>query len=164
MDKRIELAVAALRDRIDEEFRITERLDAKGRQLFALAAGFFAVGQAVAFGSFHAAAVHGIKLGVIALLAGLALGGLVIAGHRLANAEEPAPEEDIDPGKIEEWARDRDDEEFGPLLVVHLRAVADARTASNKKRVARYGGIESMARWTLIVTGCELVLAIIFRL
>jgi hypothetical protein len=163
-DKRIDLAISALRDRIDEEFRIAERLDAKGRQLFVLAAGFFAVAQAVAFGSFHASAVHGVKLIVVAAVAGLGVAGLVAVGHRLANAEEPSPEEDIDPAKIEEWARDCEDDEFGPLLLVHLRHVAEARHASNMRRVTHYAGIESMARWALIVTGCELVLAIIFRL
>jgi len=46
--------VDALKASADQEFNIAERVSAKSRQAFALAAGFFIVGQTVAFGSFEA--------------------------------------------------------------------------------------------------------------
>ena len=45
--KDLDQAISTLRARVDEEFRIAERLDSKARQAFALAAGFFAVVQTV---------------------------------------------------------------------------------------------------------------------
>lgn len=161
---RIGLAIEALRARVVEEFQISERLDSKGRQVFALAAAFFAVAQTVAFGSFRVAQVTGAERVGIATLGLCAAVALLVTGHRLANSEEPQSEQDIGPSKIEEWARTVDDNEFGRLLIVHLREIADRRTASNKRRVARYRMIESMARVALVLTGTEIIFAVASRL
>lgn len=162
--KALELAVFALRARIDEEFKITERLDTKGRQMFALAAGFFVVAQAVTFGAFRQQHVSGARLLVLAALAGLAVIALAACGHLLANAEEPDKQTDIDPRAIEAWARDLDDEGFAQHLVVHLREVAVARASVNARRAARYGRLESAARFALIIAAVEIGFAIAFRL
>jgi hypothetical protein len=164
VDERTVMAIAALRSRIEEEFQITQRWDQKGRQLFALAAGFFAVAQAVAFGSFRQSHVPGVGLVITGIIAGLAICALVAAGHNLANAEDPQPELDIDPARIEHWARDDNDLQFGRKLVVHMRQVAEARAASNKLRKERYQRIESAARFALITTAFEMAVAIAFRL
>lgn len=164
IDKRTEIAIAALRARLDEEFKITERLDQKGRQLFALATVLFAVAQAVAFGAFrqsHVSSFGLVSTGIVAIIAVVAL---VASGHHLANAEEPRPENDIDPAYIQRWVEEQDDQEFGDMMIVHLREVAERRKASNERRVANYRRIESAARFALLITAFELAVAIAFRL
>jgi hypothetical protein len=161
---RLGLAVEVLRARVIEEFQITERLDAKGRQVFALAAAFFAVAQTVAFAAFRASALNSAERAVIVALAACAAVALLLTGTKLADAEEPQPEQDIAPAKIEEWARDEDDQRFGELLVAHLREIADARHASNQTRAVRYAEIETRARVALIITAVEILAAIALRI
>ncbi len=161
---RLDLAIDVLRARVDEEFSITERLDAKGRQVFGLCAAFFAVAQAVAFSAFRAADVTTGDRWLIAGCATVAALGLLITGHRLVNGEEPRTEIDLEPSQIEEWARDKSDEEFAQLLVVHLRRVADARHDSNETRAANYMQIEFAGRWSLILTTLEIIVAVACRI
>jgi hypothetical protein len=132
--------------------------------MFAIAAGFFAIAQAVAFGAFRQSHITGIKLVLLGLIAALAVGALAVCGYHLANAEEPDEQMDIDPVAIERWAREHDDHDFGRMLVMHLRDVAEARAHVNKTRATRYGSVEAAARFALIVTAVELVVAIAFRL
>jgi hypothetical protein len=163
---RLDLAIAALRARVDEEFKITERLDSKSRQAFALAGGGFAIAQTVAFGSFGQAQVDGAARFVTLGLAAIAAIFLTLTAHRLTDAEELRPEEDIDPSKIEEWARDLNDEDFAKHMVVHLRVVAERRAASNERRAEYFNGHRGVlfwSRWTLLLTGAELIFAIVFR-
>jgi hypothetical protein len=161
---RVGLAIELLRARITEEFQITERLDAKGRQAFALAAAFFAVAQTVSFGAFRATQITGVERFGIALLAGAAAVALLLTGSRLADSEEPQREQDIKPSILETWARENDDEQFGRLLLVHLREVADRRHESNERRVKRYAAVESRARVALIFTTAEILFAIACRI
>ena len=160
-------AITVLRGRIDEEFRITERLDSKSRQAFALAAAIFAVVQTVAFGSFGEDTVGSgerIALLATALLAGLVL---VVVAHRVRNIEDLLPEEDTKPGTIVEWCNEapRDDPEYVPSrLVGELGRVADARAANNKRRAAKYEEVEAASRLALIAAALELVLAIAVRI
>jgi type VI protein secretion system component VasK len=164
---RLGLAIEALRARIDEEFRITERLDTKARQAFALAAAVFAVGQTVAFGSFAAGNVVRSERVAILILAVMAALALALTAHKVADAEDLRRERDIDPSAIERWARERDDEMFAREMVVHLREVADRRAANNEKRAQVYSGHRGVlyfVRWTLILTGVELLLALVFRI
>lgn len=163
---RLDLAITALRARVDEEFRITERLDSKARQAFALAGGGFAIAQTVAFGSFGQDQIHDaaryLTLG-LAIIAGVAL---TLTAHKLTDAEDLRPEKDIEPAAIERWARERDDAMFAKEMIVHLREVADRRAASNAGRAELYSGHRGVlfwTRWTLILTGAELIFAIIFR-
>jgi hypothetical protein len=160
---RVGLAIDLLRARIAEEFQITERLDAKGRQAFALAAAFFAVAQTVSFSAFRAAQLAGIERLGIAVLGAAAALALLLTGNRVANSEEPQPEVDIEPAVVEEWARNEDDEQFGRLLLVHLREIADRRHESNERRVKRYELLESRARLALVLTAAEMILAIACR-
>src|SRR4051794_36183298 len=137
---RLDLAIAALRARVDEEFRITERLDSKARQAFTLAGGGFAIAQTVAFGSFGQAQIHDAArfatLGV-AIIAAIAL---TLTAHKLTISEDLRREVDVDPAAIERWARELDDKEFGRRMVVQLRSVAERRHASNEQRAELYRG------------------------
>src|SRR3954465_14757211 len=90
----IDNALTVLRARIDEEFRITERLDSKSRQAFALTAGFFAVVQTVAFGAFAQATVNGTERVLLLAAAVVAGGALIVVANRLTNGEELLEEAD----------------------------------------------------------------------
>ncbi|MGO9761656.1 MAG: hypothetical protein ACLP1Q_10410 [Solirubrobacteraceae bacterium] len=161
----VERTIEILCARIAEEFQISERYDSKGRQLFALAAGFFAAVQAVAFAAFgteHLAQGSRLLLLVVALGASAVL---VIVGHRLANAEEPLGEKDIKPDELVEWLESGEGEEAVLLKQAGaLATVAELRAESNKTRKLSYDALQTVARCSLIVSGIELVAAIAVRL
>lgn len=160
-------ALSALRARIDEEFRITERLDTKGRQAFGLAAAVFAVVQTVTFGAFAQDTISSVER--IAMLAAAVVAGyfLVVAAHRVRNGEELKSEEDTKPEAIVAWCNEappQDPEYVSVRLVSEMARVASARFESNKQRQANYGRIEDAVRWGLIFAGFELLLAIAVRI
>ena len=160
---RLDLAIEVLRARVNQELKISERLDAKARQAFGLVAAFFAVAQAVTFGSFRAGTLSGIELIGLGILAGVAAVSVGLTGHRLADAEEGQGEQDIEPKDVEQWARDMDDRGFAERRVVELRDDAEKRRAGNVKRRTRYERLEVVARWALILTTAELLFGIAFR-
>jgi hypothetical protein len=161
----VEQTIGILRARIDEEFRISERLDSKGRQLFTLAAGFFAAVQAVAFtalGNEHLAASSRVVLLAFTLVAAAVL---VLVGHRLANSEEPLKESDIPPDDLVGWLESGENQEQVLLrLVGALSEVAKSRATNNATRKNRYDELQYIARWSLIASGAELLVAILVRL
>jgi hypothetical protein len=162
----LDQAIAVLASRIDEEFRITERLDSKTRQAFALSAGFYAVIQTVAFGSFAQADVSGTER-VVLLLCAVAAGGLLArVAHLVTRAEELRGETDIRPSAIVKWANEAGDnpEHVRSQLVTQLSDVAEKRDAENKKRGGRYDAVVDAARLALIAAGVELLVAVAARL
>lgn len=158
-------ALSVLRARIDEEFRITERLDTKMRQAFALAAGFFAIAQTVAFGSFAATRVgpaDRVVLGSCALVAALSL---VVVAHRLVGGEETLEEEDIRPDAVVRWVEEATAaDEVSLRILSQLSLVARRRTENNRIRQHNHARVQDGARWSLIATGVELGMAIVLRL
>lgn len=158
-------AIAVLRARVDEEFRISERLDSKGRQLFALAAGVFAVTQTVVFGSFSENRVgtdERVALCVMALLAGLALWW---TAHAQADGEDLAEEGDTRPEAIVEWVNAATTDRQVTLQILgELARVARERDTSNRARAVRYDLVQTRARWVLILTATELIFGILFRI
>ncbi len=161
----LEQAIAVLRARMDEEFRISERLDSKQRQAFALASVFFAVVQTVAFGSFAQGNLHTAQraiIGGLAVVAGLVL---VVVMHRLNDAEELRPEDDLRPEAVVNWCNEADSPGYvATRLVGELSDVARRRANSNKVRAGNYDSVANAARWSLIVTGVELLVAIALRI
>lgn len=161
----LEQAIAVLRARVDEEFRISERLDSKGRQAFALAAGFFAVVQTVAFGSFAADGVHTAErvfVGVLAVIAGLAV---FATANRLANGEDLHEEDDLRPSAVVKWCNDANADDYVAVRIVsRLATVADNRTLNNKIRSRNYDAVQTATRWALILTGVELIVGILVRI
>jgi hypothetical protein len=160
---RLDLAIEALRARVDQEFQISERLDAKARQGFGLVAAVFAVAQAVAFGNFRAGHLSGSELVILAIWAFLAALLVLLTGHSLRDSEEAQPEDDIRPDAIARWTEEKTDRAFAEQLVVELTRVAEGRHKSNERRRARYERLELIARVALIVTIAEMVFAIAFR-
>jgi hypothetical protein len=161
----LEQAITVLRARVDEEFRIAERLDSKQRQAFALASVFFAVVQTVAFGSFAQSNLHTTQraiIGGLAVVAGLVL---ITVMNRLNNAEELHPEDDVRPEAVVDWCNEADSPGYvAARLVGELSDVARRRSSSNEARAHNYDMVATATRWSLIVTGVELLIAIALRI
>jgi hypothetical protein len=159
-------AITVLRARIDEEFRISERLDSKSRQAFALAAGFFAVVQTVAFGAFAQSTVNGTERVLLLAAVVIAGGALVVVAHRLTNGEELLPEADVRPEAVVQWCKEAGDdpESVSRHLVVELALMARRRADNNAGRARSYDRVVFATRWALIFVGLELLTAIAVRL
>ena len=159
-------AITVLRARIDEEFRISERLDSKARQAFALATGFFVVVQTVAFGGFAQSTVTTDERFLLLAAAVIAAGSLIVVAHRLTNGEELLEEADVKPQKIVQWCNEADDdpEYVSVRLVSELAHMADRRNENNIIRGRNYDNVVFAARWALILAGVELLTAIAVRL
>jgi len=157
--------INALRARVDEEYRIMERLDAKARQAFTLVAAFFAVVQAVAFGGFAETGVttaEGVVLAVLAIIAGVSVG---VVGHCLRKEEALQEERDLDPDKILGWWREATGENYvSHRVAVGLAEIAKVRYANNETRAALYKQLDSAARLSLILSLVELIWAIVIRI
>src|SRR3954447_13212499 len=95
--------ILVLQSRIDEQFRITERLDSKGRQGFAITAAFFGGGQAVAFSSFAADDVTSGEKLVVLIAAAFALLGLLVVGRRVTRLLHNREETEFDPDDVARW-------------------------------------------------------------
>jgi hypothetical protein len=134
----LEQAIGVLRARIDEEFRISERLDSKSRQAFALAAGFFAVVQTVTFSAFAQSSVHTGERIVLLAVAFIAGGAVAAVAHRLTNGEELLDEIDIKPETIVQWCNEagRDSEYVSVRLVGELSGVATRRAETTRSVAA----------------------------
>jgi hypothetical protein len=161
----LEQAIRVLQARMDEEFRISERLDSKQRQAFALAAAFFAVAQTVAFGSFAQGNLHSSARALIGILAVAAALVLVMVMHRLRDGEELRTEDDVRPDAIVKWCNEADDPGYvSARLVGELSEVAKRRSDSNKLRATNYDRVADVARWSLIATAVELLVAVALRI
>jgi len=156
--------VNALRARVDEEYRIMERLDTKARQAFAFVAAFFAVVQAVAFGTFAEGGItptERVILAVFAVTAGLSV---LVVGHHLRNQEDLQTESDIKPEEILKWWNEASSEnDVSVHLASGLAEVAKERHANNLRRSTLFNKLDSWARWSLILTSLELLVAIVIR-
>src|SRR4051812_47615656 len=75
-DGEVGVALDVLRGLVDQELSRSERIASQARQAFALTAGFFAVVQTVAFGSFATSAVGQTERTWLLSLA--AIGGLLL--------------------------------------------------------------------------------------
>ena len=162
----LDQAITVLRARVEEEFSIAERLDSKSRQAFALAAGFFAVIQTVAFGSFAQAEISTAERVVMLIL--VVVSGALVAwvAYVASQAEDLQDESDIQPASIVQWANEAgaDPEYVRARLVRGLADVAQARADNNKVRATRYDAVVTAVKWALVAAGVELIVAIVARL
>ena len=137
-------AIGVLRARVEEEFRVTERLDSKSRQAFALAAGFFVIAQTVAFGSFGSVnGTESVLVGSAAIFAALAV---LVTGHHLATGEELQEVRDLRPDAVVDWCKEATDDEYvSARIVTNLRDVAAiprARELRPRPRSRRSANVE----------------------
>lgn len=94
------LALDLLRAMADQEFARAERLASRARNAFALAAGFFAVSQAVAFGSFVSGRITDKELHRLLVIAALAAIALAISGLLVLKVERVRKGKNLDPDQI----------------------------------------------------------------
>jgi len=157
--------LAVLRDRVDQEFQRTERLDSKSRQAFALAAGLFALTQAGAFASFAENAVDSQERLGILIGAVLALAALGLTAFRLHHAENLRDEKSLPLEAIHDWSLEPQQDRLltAWLILSHLH-VAKKRTDSNTTRVEQVKGVRSAAALTLAICATELIVALAVRM
>jgi hypothetical protein len=157
--------VDALKASADQEFYIAERLSAKARQAFALAAGFFIVGQTVAFGNFEAMKlsahekhwVIGLAIGAIAALAfAVVLALKSDATYKSRDLPLESLEDDLNA------AYKGDPDVMGNLGSYYLGIVRTRRQANNSRRFW-YRLTLSAVIVSLTVTVCELIFSLLSR-
>jgi hypothetical protein len=161
----LELALGALRARIDEEFKISERLDAKARQATALAAGYFAVIQTVAFGSYAEQNITTLER--VFMLAAVVIAGCAVAavGWKLAHGEALQEEIDIPPSVIVKWCEEaQGEEDVAAHLVRRLSTVAERRASNNGIRSTNYEAVVMATLGSVIFTTFELIIAVVVRI
>lgn len=158
-------ALAVLRERVDLEFRRTERLDTKARQAFALAAGFFALTQAGAFASFGESAVSSGERVWILIVAVAAVAALAFTATRVYHAEKLRGEGSMPIQSVFNWCLEQSGEKLVTAwLILAHRQVAAERVSSNATRVKQTRAVASAAGLTLILCATELIIALVVRM
>jgi len=157
-------ALGVLRERVEAEFRITERLDAKCRQAFALAAAAFTVAQASAFTSFGQAEVSTLERLMILLTALMAAAALGLTAIRLQRSEKPQAEKALDPRTVVELCRTAVEPGIVTAgLVWNLGELGAKRVEGNERRIELTRAVASAAQATFAISGIELMVALITR-
>jgi len=161
----IDNALAVLRERVDQEFQRTERLDNKSRQAFAVAAGFFALTQAAAFGSFGESAVDSRERFWLLVAAVLAVAALVYTAIVLEQAERLRNEGAVGLERVLSWCVGSPKEKMlTAWLVLAHHDAALVRVESNNARARQAKAVKSAAGFTLALCGTELILALAVRM
>lgn len=130
--------VDALKASADQEFNIAERLSAKARQSFALAAGFFVVAQTVAFGGFEATKLSAHENHWIIALAIMAVAALAFAVLAALKADATYKSRDLPLEKLEDdlnAAYAGDPDVIGNLGRYYLGIIRTRRKANGSRRV-----------------------------
>lgn len=120
---------------VDQEFEVTQRLDAKARGLVTVAAQWFGIAQAVSAVAFTTKQPHDWMLwtvGGTAFLGAVALGALFLHSSRVWSIrDEPA----VSPkGLLQMQAAARSDPKAIELLIQHNASILRDRRLSNKTR------------------------------
>lgn len=160
--ERLGQAIEVLQARIAEEFQVSERINTKGRQAFALLTAFFAIAQTIAFGGFGLSHPQGATAVLLAIVATFAIVALLVSGHRVLGLEELQPEAYLKPEKVVQWAKAGPDRAFAQQAIVNMAEIADRRRKSNEKRAEQYRELESSARLVVVLIAAEILIAIIF--
>jgi hypothetical protein len=156
--------LSVLRERVEHEFRVTERLEGKARQEFTLAAGFFVIAQAGAFASFGASGVTTSERFVVLAAAMLAAVSLVIVAARLRAVERLRKTPEVMPGTVFEWCRDQARPKSATAhLIWAMSELAGRWTAGNEARATQAKVVAAAAGWSLALAGVELALALVVR-
>lgn len=158
--------VDALKASADQEFNIAERLSAKARQAFALAAGFFIVGQTVAFGSFEATKLSTHEkhwMIALAIVAIAALAPFAVAFTLKADATYKS--RDLPLEKLEDdlnAAYEGDPDVIGNLGRYYLGIVRTRRKANSSRRVWYHLTLGAVIV-SLAATVSELIFSLVSR-
>ncbi len=158
-------ALGVLRERVDQEFRRTERLDNKSRQAFALAAGFFAVTQAGAFASFGESAVSSSERCWLLIAAVVTVVALTYTAIQLYHAERLRPEGSVHIESVLDWCLESSEKKMlTAWLILAHHAASTERNKSNGDRAEQTKAVVNAAGFTLFFCGAELILAMAVRM
>lgn len=157
--------VDALKAASDQEFNISERLSAKARQGFVLAAGVFTISQTVAFNTFEAGKLNGHEKHWIIGLAVTAVGLLFVAALGTIKADATFSTRDLPLEKLESdlnAAYEGDKRVVGRLGGYYLGIVRTRREA-NQVRGKWYKRGRTFVMLSLAATVAELIFSLISR-
>lgn len=158
--------VDALKAAAEQEFQIAERLAAKARQAYALAAGVFVIAQTVAFGAFQAKHLDGARPAIIVVFAIIAVAGLGWATYKVLAADDVQPSGDLEPEALMDLVNDayeHDENVLGKLAGAYSGVLTTRREANDVRRTA-YKETRTAVGWSLIATGVELFVALLLRI
>jgi hypothetical protein len=159
-------AITVLCGRMDELFRIIERLDTKAQQAFALGSAFYAGAQALAFASFAEDDVTTPERVLVLVAAAVSTIALLVLAHRLANNLSLRRESGFSPEAIEDWYGDAVGRPgfMSANIVGLLVAVTKRREESARERANTYDSIETAARVAVILGIAESMIALTIRM
>lgn len=165
----VSVLLSAATSLIDEEFRRSERLDAKSRNLVTIAGSFFAVVQAVVVGlingSLGATETHDASSFILwlAIAGGFATIATVVALFLSYNAWRLRDDEALAVKTIRDYrdaARD-DNPAVGVQLVDVYANIAENRRSVNRKRAGAVDRAAIACGLAMALIGTELVLAFV---
>jgi len=158
--------VDALKASADQEFAIAERLSAKARQAFALAAGFFIVAQTVAFGGFEADKLSSHEKHWILALAIVAVGALGVGVAFALKTDATYASRDLPLERLEDdlnAAYSGDPDVIGRLGGYYL-GIVRTRRGANRSRLRWYRLTIAAVLLSLAATVSELILSLVSRI
>ena len=161
-DDELRLALDLLRDLADQEFRRTERSTSRGRQAVALAAGFFAVAQTVAFSASATTAISSSETEALVWLAGIAAVTLTAGAVLLLLSEKGRTIANLSPALItNELNRGEGADGSTPLesLVEFYSTFVEGFRADNNGRVKWIAAAQIMSGLSILVVLVELIYA-----
>jgi hypothetical protein len=150
----------------DQEFQIAERLAAKARQGFGLAAAYFAICQTVSFGGFEAARINGDERAWVIYLAVFAAGSLFAAAIATMRADGLYDSGDLPLEKMPQEldaAYEGDDDVLQRLTEFFL-GIAVSRRKANKRRRSAYKVARAFTFISMGATTVQLVVALVARI
>lgn len=166
MDERgAELALVSLRQLFDDEIKRVERLVARGRQGFAFAAGFFALAQTVALGSFQTSNLSEHERRVLLLIAAIGGTGVVLTAIAALWADAGLRAKHVSTDSILDAVELSTSENTTAMRLAGLYAAnVDAMRQTIRDRVLRVNVAQAIALGTILVVLVELVYSLYHRL
>lgn len=156
--------LAVLREGIQRQDGIADRLDAKTRQLLALIGLVYAIVQTIAFGSYRQGHLGGSERLWIAILALAALGSVVVSIYASFIQQKPVEVEELNPKGIEPGIDNPNDPAFLSKLCRDHLAMLYSRRKANATRQIRLNAATLYSGVTVLLIGAELVIAVIARI
>jgi hypothetical protein len=163
-DKDANLALDVLRGLADQELTRAERSATRARQVFALAAGFFAVVSTVAFTSFAKTLISGHERHVMLWLAALAGIFLATCGIALLVADRAFRSSHLTADHVLDTLNQRPDEPATYRYVELYARVVDEMRAANVRRGNAVIATQILGLLTIGAVLAELIYALYSRL
>jgi hypothetical protein len=160
----IKYVLDAARSEVDQAFAISERLDNKVRNQISLAAGFFAVAQAVAGWTVGAGLERAWLITVVIAALGSAV-ALIAAVRKCFEAWQLESEKALSHERLRTLGEDayRHDPKVAAALVGLYVRLLETRRAGNEQRVARVKDAAQYSILAMSIAAIELVLTLAAR-